>query len=212
MMPFRHDVHTAITMLSPRDSLMAAQHCGKRSLALLLGGLLLFMPLRAYAQEARLTNIIVTNTRDNLLLYLTVRDAFPPKIEKTVHSGVPATFSFFINLYRVRDLWLDKQIADIKVTHTMKYDNLKKQYIVTRSWESGKTLAAKSFDEAKKLMTEVDSLVIVPLDRLEKGKQYQIRAKAELSKLTLPFYLHYVLFFVSLWDFETDWYTIDFIY
>ena len=40
----------------------------------------------------------------------------------------------------------------------------------------------------------------------------QIRAKAELSKLTLPFFLHYVFFFVSLWDFETDWYTIDFIY
>ncbi|NQT10914.1 MAG: DUF4390 domain-containing protein, partial [Desulfobacteraceae bacterium] len=41
---------------------------------------------------------------------------------------------------------------------------------------------------------------------------YQIRAKAELGKLTLPFYLHYILFFVSLWDVETDWYTIDFIY
>jgi len=37
-------------------------------------------------------------------------------------------------------------------------------------------------------------------------------AKAELNKLTLPFHLHYVLFFVSLWDFETDWYTIDFVY
>jgi hypothetical protein len=55
-------------------------------------------------------------------------------------------------------------------------------------------------------------LSIVPLAQLQKGQQYQVRAKAKLSKLTLPFYLHYVLFFVSLWDFETDWYTIDFIY
>jgi hypothetical protein len=61
-------------------------------------------------------------------------------------------------------------------------------------------------------MTDLDSFRIVPLSELTKGKQYQIRAKAELNKLTLPFYLHYVLFFVSLWDFETDWYTIDFIY
>jgi hypothetical protein len=61
-------------------------------------------------------------------------------------------------------------------------------------------------------MAEIDSLKIVPLWKLEKGGKYQIRAKAELSKLTLPFYLHYILFFVSLWDFETDWYTIDFIY
>ena len=61
-------------------------------------------------------------------------------------------------------------------------------------------------------MTEIDSLPVIALKDLERGRQYQIRAKAELNKLTLPFYLHYVLFVVSLWDFETDWYTIDFIY
>ena len=59
-------------------------------------------------------------------------------------------------------------------------------------------------------MTEVDALSVYPLKELEKGQQYQIRAMAEVSKLTLPLYLHYVLF--SLWDVETDWYTIDFIY
>ena len=61
-------------------------------------------------------------------------------------------------------------------------------------------------------MAEIDSLRIIPLSGLEKGRQYQLSAKAELNKLTLPLYLHYVLFIVSLWDFETDWYTIDFIY
>jgi len=174
--------------------------------------LLLLTPNGVCAQDASLANIIVTNTRDDLLLYLTVKDAFPPKIDKTVNSGVPATFSFLINLYAVRPLWPDREIAEIKVTHTIKYDNLKKTYTVVRSWENDKPHVVKSLDEAKKLMSEVDSLTIVSLDQLEKGKQYQIRAKAELDKLTLPFYLHYVLFFVSLWDFETDWYTIDFIY
>ena len=61
-------------------------------------------------------------------------------------------------------------------------------------------------------MVEVDGLTIGELKWLEKGQQYQVRAKAKLSKLTLPFYLHYILFFMSMWDFETDWYTIDFIY
>lgn len=185
---------------------------GKPVLSFIVCGLLLVFPVNIFAQDARLTNIIVTNTRDHLLLYLTVQDAFPPKIEKTLHSGLPVTFSFIINLYRVRNMWLDKEMANINVTHTMKYNNLKKEYSVTRSWENEKPLVVKSFEEAKKLMTEVDSLTIIELARLEKGKRYQIRAKAELSKLTLPFYLHYVLFFVSLWDFETDWYTIDFIY
>ena len=70
----------------------------------------------------------------------------------------------------------------------------------------------KTFSEAKMLMAEVDSLKIIPLRKLVKGRQYQIQTKAELDKLTLPLYLHHILFFLSLWDFETDWYTIDFIY
>jgi Domain of unknown function (DUF4390) len=166
----------------------------------------------AYAQDAKLTNIIVTNTRDDLLLYLTVEGAFRDKMEKALLSGVPATFSFYIDLYLTRNLWLDKKIADITVTNTIKYNAMKKEFRITRSWEDDKSMVVKSFDEAKKLMAEVDSLKIIPLTQLVKGSQYQIRAKGKLSKLTLPFYLHYVLFFVSLWDFETDWYTIDFIY
>lgn len=180
--------------------------------ALICVGLVLTMPARLQAQDAKLTNIIVTNTRDNLLLYLTALDAFPSKIETAVHSGVPTTFSFYIKLHRVRGLWLDQKIMDITLSHTLKYNSLKKEYIVTRSWEGEQSQTVESLDEAKKLMTEVDSLVIVPLKQLEKGQQYQISAKAELSKMTLPFYLHYILFFVSFWDVETDWYTINFIY
>jgi len=183
----------------------------RRSWALLLGILLLMQNL-VYAQDARLTDIIVTNTRDDLLVYVTVEGAFREKMKKAVLSGVPTTFSFFISLYQERNLWFDKEIADIKVTHTLKYNNLKKEFIVKRSWEKTTPLVTQSFEEARKLMAEVDSLKIVPLSVLEKGGHYQIRAKAELSKLTLPLYLHYVLFFVSLWDFETDLYTIDFIY
>jgi hypothetical protein len=172
----------------------------------------LVMTGTAFAQDARLENIIVTNTRDNLLLYLTAKDAFSPKIVKAIQSGVPATFTYYINLYLVRGLWFDKKIAEIQVTHTMKYDSLKKEYVVHRSWDANRPAVVKSMDEAQKLMTEVDSLQVVPLSRLERGLQYQIQAKAQLNKMTLPFYLHYVLFFVSFWDIETDWYTIDFIY
>ena len=173
---------------------------------------MLIQPPAAYGQNAQLKNIIVTNTRDDLLIYLTVDGAFTEKMETAVSTGVPATFEFFINLYQTRGLWFDKEIADLKIIHTIKYDNLKNEYIIHRSWDDNPPRIVKSFAEAKKLMVEIDSLDIVPLNLLEKGRRYQIRAKAELNKLTLPFYLHYVLFFVSLWDFETDWYTIDFIY
>jgi len=183
-----------------------------RITAIICATVLLVTTSAANAQDARLENIIVTNTRDNLLLYLTAKDAFPPKIITAIQSGVPATFTYYINLYLVRGLWFDKKITDIQVTHTIKYDSLKKEYMLTRSWEGNRPIIVKDPAQAQKLMTEVDSLAVVPLSRLEKGLQYQIQAKAQLNKMTLPFYLHYVLFFVSFWDIETDWYTIDFIY
>ena len=98
---------------------------------------------------------------------------------------------------------MDAEISDIEVTHTIQYDNLKKEFAILRSWEGVNIKVTKSFEEAQKLMSEINSLKIIPLKKLEKGGQYQLRVKAEFSKktLTAPLYLHYVLFFVSLWDF-----------
>jgi len=174
--------------------------------------LLVVVPPVGFAQDATLTNITVTNTRDDLLLYLNLEGAFREEMNKAILSGVPATFSFFVKLNRSRNFWFDQTIADIEVTHTIIYDNLKKEFTVRRSWKDDNPEVTKSFSEAKRWMTEIKSLKIIPLNRLEKGEQYQLRVKAEVSKKTLPFYLHYILFFVSLWDFETDWYTIDFVY
>ena len=174
--------------------------------------LLFVVPHAGFAQDAILTNITVSNTRDDLLLYLNLEGAFREEMKNAILSGVPATFSFFAKLNRTRNFWFDQTIADIEVTHTIVYDNLKKEFTIKRSWKEDNPEITKSFKEAQKWMTEINSLKLIPLSRLKKGEQYQLRVKAEVSKKTLPFYLHYILFFVSLWDFETDWYAIDFIY
>ncbi len=183
-----------------------------RKACMLFLAVLFFFQNVAYAQEARLSEIIVTNAGNDLRIFLSVEGAFTEEMKTAVLSGVTTTFSFFITMYKVRNFWIDKKIADVTVTHTIKYHNLKKKFIITRSWENNKPQVVGSFSEARQLMSKIESLKIVSLSELRKGRQYQLRAKAELSKLTLPLYLHYILFFVSLWDFETDWYTIDFVY
>ena len=182
------------------------------SAAAVFMSLIFLIQIPCAAQDATLSNLIVTNTSSDLLVYLNVEGAFREQTVNAIMSGVPASFSFYIKLYQKRSMWFDKTIANIEITNAIKYNNLKKEFVVERSWENGKPRTAASLQEAQKLMTDVDGLSIIHLNRLEKGKQYQLKAKAQLSKLTLPFYLHYVFFFVSLWDFETDWYTIDFIY
>lgn len=174
--------------------------------------MLLVLPGRGFAAEAKLTNIAITRYHDDLLFKINLDGAFREDMNKAITSGVPATFSFYIKLNKVKDLWFNSNIADIYLTHTIKYDTLKKTYTVTRPWKNGDPVVTESFKEAQEMMTQIDGLKLVPLNKLEKNGHYQIEAKAEVSKLTLPLYLHYVFLFVSLWDFETDWYIIDFVY
>ncbi|MDM8552680.1 DUF4390 domain-containing protein [Desulfobacterales bacterium HSG2] len=185
----------------------------KRKISIILLGILFLTQNPAFAKKARLGDITITNTYDGLeLAYLNVKGTFTAEMRKAVLSGVPTTFLFFVTVYKVRRFWSDNQIADIQITHTIKYHNLKKEFVIRRSWEKNKPITVKSFKEARKLMSEISHLKIVPSDKLEKGTRYQLRAKAKLGKVTLPLYLHYILMFVSLWDFETDWHTIDFVY
>ena len=89
-----------------------------------------FFPNVLFAQEAKLANITVTNTRDDLLLFLNVEGAFRKEMKKAIYSGVPTTFSYLITLHKSRNFWFDKTLADREVTHTIKYNNLKKEFIV----------------------------------------------------------------------------------
>jgi hypothetical protein len=166
----------------------------------------------ARAEDAKLTDIVVTNTRDHLLLYFTVTDCFTENMKKAIDNGVVTTFTFFVNLNEVRNWWWDKKIADLKVSHEIKYDSLKKVYEVKLSSKDDKVVVAKDFDQAKRLMAEIVGLKVTELKNLHRGNRYQINMMAELDTIKLPFYFHYVFFFLSLWDFETDWYSVDFRY
>lgn len=172
----------------------------------------LLISVDAFAANARIKDMVVSNTRDNLLLFLKVEGAFTDRIKQAVLNGIPTTFSFYIRVEKVHTLWSDTTIAEIRVTNFIKYDPLKKLFVVKRSWEDNRALTTQSFNEARKWMSEIQSLPVIPVNRLEKGVRYEVRARAELKKVKLPFYLNHILFFTSLWDFETAWQNVEFIY
>ena len=163
-------------------------------------------------KEARLSDIIVTNTRDHLLVYFNVRDCFTEEMNRAILNGIPTKFTFVVKLYEVRSGWFDPKIVDIKLTHNIEYNTLKNEFNLFLPEHNNKKVTTKDFDDAKILMADVVALKVCRLDRLKRGLHYQLRMKAELDKIELPFYLNYVLFFLSLWDFETDWYSVVFRY
>lgn len=175
----------------------------------------LFLAITApflYAQDAGFEEVIVTNSSSDVLLYLKVINAFTPEMEDGIKNGIPVTFTFFIELYRNRTAWIDEEIVSISFDHTLTYDNLKEEYRVELIEKKGKIIITKSFDEAKALMTQVNGFTVTGLDALFPDEEYILKAKARLAEKTLPLYFHYVIPFWKLWDFETDWYDVEFRY
>ena len=168
--------------------------------------------LPALAKDAVITEIEVNNVNRSLLLYFRVDNCFTKDMKKAIDSGINTTFNFFIKAYEAKKYWWDRKIADIKVSHDVQYDSLKKVYMIKLSEKDNKIIFVQDFDEVKKILSEVSGLRVAELQNLKKGGHYQVCMMAELDKIILPFHLHNVLFFLSLWDFETDWYTVDFVY
>ena len=175
--------------------------------------IILIYPVVSFAENtAEIKDIRLANTRDDLLVYFKVTSAFPDKITQAVMKGIPTTFSFYITLYETDRFWFNKKIADRLIKSTINYNSLKKEFTVLKPWKGETPVNTGSLEEAQVLMTEIDNLSFIPLDRLVKGKKYELRIKAELDKVTLPLYLHNIFFFVSYWNFETNWYLINFTY
>ncbi len=165
-----------------------------------------------WGKQAQITDIIVTNNQDQLLVYFNTKGCFTPEMNTAIMSGIPTTFTFFLEIYKPRSYWPNKKLSAVKLHHTIKYDSLREEFNLTLSERGNQSFTIKEFSKAQEIMADVSNIQLIPLKQLERNNQYQLRIKAELNKVTLPLYLHYILFFVSLWDFETDWYVVEFNY
>jgi len=167
----------------------------------------LFQARTLYAQEAGITDFTVSNSESQLLLYFTVTDCFTADMESAIHNGIPATFTFYVDIYRQRSKWPDKKIKKYEFEHIMEYDSLKKEYKIHLD-EKGVSKITASLDEAKTLMSEINGFKMLPLDELNPDSSYTVKVKAKLARKTLPLYFHYLIPFTSLWDFETKWHEL----
>jgi hypothetical protein len=166
--------------------------------------LILITPLPAFCQKASIKDIQMKWANGAWKLSFDVENCFTEKMEEAIQSGIRTTFTFYINLYQKRSWWKDRKLADVEFRHTVQYHPIQKVYQI-RLGEDHSSLTASSLDEAKKLMSGVKEFNLRPSSPVEPGVPAYFRIKAELDPVRLPLHLEYLFFFVSLWDFETDW-------
>ena len=179
---------------------------------LLLTALLLCVPAQAADdQEPTIEDIIITTSSTDLLLFATVKNCFTENMLEGVRNGIPLTFRFDIQLDKVRSKWFDASLVEETINHTLRYDAIKEIYQVDFS-EKNRPKVTRSQDKAKQLMTELSGLKVIPRKELIPDAAYALQIKATLVENTFPLGMHYFIPFTSLWNFETDWRTIEFRY
>lgn len=171
----------------------------------------LAIPLSSQGIKAKIVDFLLSTNENSLLVYFRVTDCFTKKMDEAIMAGFPSTFYFNIELSEKRPFWFNKTVSTLEIRHTLKYDTVKNIYFVKYS-ENNKDLEFQDYESAKRAMEDLSGIRIVPLDSLQEDLTYFLSVKAKLDRIRLPLNLEHVLFFVSLWDFETDNYIHSFIY
>jgi hypothetical protein len=129
-----------------------------------------------------------------------------------LHNGIPIQFTFLVELNKKEKHWSDLQLASLQFQHRLTYDTLQDNYRLETDEKNQKTETFAHLNNALKALNEINGVQVLELSKLIPDSSYQLRIKAELYKKTLPLKLHYIVPFVSWWDVETDWHTIEFTY
>jgi hypothetical protein len=147
--------------------------------ALICGiGLLAVQALVHAAQAIQVTPLV----RDGrVFVSFQLSDAFDNEdIRAAVHSGLPITFIYDVELRRGAAVWLDRTLESSTVSAGVRYDNLARRYHVTLSAD-GRLEASRTLDREDRVrewLTRFDRLDLFHRARLEPNAEYYVRVRA----------------------------------
>jgi hypothetical protein len=172
------------------------------------GGLVLLFilafPLMAFSQKGSIRDVQIRGADGNWKVSFSVENCFTEKMAEVIQTGIPTTFTFYLQLYQVRNWWKDRLAASLTLHHTVQYSPIRGEYQVTFG-DKGGAKVTQNFEEAKRWMARVEGAEIKPSSDFIPDVLSYLRIKAELDPVKLPLHLEYLFFFLSFWDFQTDW-------
>ena len=178
---------------------------------MLCAALTLWAPSAPAAIRASIADLELHHGEGTLGVSFRIENCFTPRMEEALRNGVPATFRIRLVVERPGLLFFTGDtFLDTTLERGVRYDRLTGEFRVSLPERGEGHLVTRDFEEARGWMGEVRGLPLLPLWRLPRDEELRLRVRAELSKVNLPLHLRYVFFFVSLWDFDTEWRELSF--
>jgi hypothetical protein len=124
-------------------------------------------------------------------------------------EGVPLTLEVDLDIERVRQLLPNSRVAELTQRYRLQYNAVTARYIL-RNENSGQQESLGTVDEAIGHLSEVHSLPALDKALIAADRRYEGRVRARIDFGTVPFTLRLLMFWVSDWHRESDWYAWTF--
>lgn len=159
---------------------------------------LLHLPIDLFGSEITGPEIRLINNEVMVTTGLQLDD----KIFNELKNGISKEITFYIDLFKVWNVWPDEFISGRKFVRTLKSDPIKKEHIATSF--DGVTLTERRFKSIDSMIAWTlnirDLKLTIAKDR--EPSDYIIKVTAEAKLIELPSVIGHLLFFVPEKDFK----------
>jgi hypothetical protein len=173
--------------------------------------LMLAQPLRAEGLAGRFEVRSADLELKDGVYHLNARIDLPisEAVRRGLVEGVPLTLEVDLDIERVRQLLPNSRVAELTQRYRLQYNAVTARYIL-RNENSGQQESLGTIDEAIAHLSEVHSLPALDKALIAADRRYEGRVKARIDFGTVPFTLRLLMFWVSDWHRESDWYAWTF--
>jgi Domain of unknown function (DUF4390) len=141
----------------------------------------------------------------NARLDLPISDA----VRRGLAQGVALSLELDLVIKRVRQLLPNSTVAELTQRYHLQYNAVSARYIL-RNDNSGQQESLGTIDEAIEHLLEVHSLPALDKALIARDRRYEANVRAKIDFGTVPFTMRVLMFWVSDWHRESDWYAWTF--
>ncbi len=156
--------------------------------------------------DPSIVNIDVQTRGRLVTMSASLLNGLTDSILEAIHSGIPVTFTYQIELVQTIPLWADKVVSRNTISNTIQYDSLKKAYRFSSIGRNvQQRVVTKNINRYKTLMTALKNIPIASIKKIDYNQTYFIRVKADVETDRFWFPFNYIFFFVPFNDVKTSW-------
>ncbi|MFA5353783.1 MAG: DUF4390 domain-containing protein [Thermodesulfovibrionales bacterium] len=167
---------------------------------ILLISALFFIPAVTGATEVGSVHVRINNNE----IYVAASLKPDPKVTEDITAGLSKEFAFYIDLFRVWNIWPDEFVTGKKIVKVLSCDPIKREY--TAENIEGNIHTVKRFRDADAMVswaTNLPEIRLAGTKELEPGT-YFVKVTAESLLKKLPPVIGYLLFFVPEKEFTVS--------